>query len=276
MFDHCKFNVRSRYTLLIDEEPEQISRRDMQHIIMRHHLHGNFNAPLEEELEEGIKVLELGCGSGRWIRDMAEDYPRSSFTGVDVTEVYPTSDIPVNCTFVNADVRKSLPFEDGEFDYVFQRFMVLSYTPEDWHAVTRELVRVTKPGGWLELFEQAATVERPPVSMTVWNAALAETKSRGIDVSYAWQIGNLLKTHGMSDVIEDYVSFPIGWGESIAEFHAYKIFLLYLAMEPTLAPALGVKHDEYVRLTEMFIDGLTENRSWFKAPYAYGRKPLNY
>lgn len=41
---------------------------------------------LHEKLEEGISVLDIGCGSGRAMNLLAEAYPQSSFTGLDLCE----------------------------------------------------------------------------------------------------------------------------------------------------------------------------------------------
>jgi 2-polyprenyl-3-methyl-5-hydroxy-6-metoxy-1,4-benzoquinol methylase len=40
---------------------------------------------LEEKLEQGIKVLDVGCGRGRAITLLAELYPHSTFVGVDLS-----------------------------------------------------------------------------------------------------------------------------------------------------------------------------------------------
>lgn len=85
-------------------------------------MHGNFSAPVEELLEKGIKVLDVGCGSGRWILEMARDFPNSTFIGVDVSNVFPSPDkIPSNASFVEGNVLHGLPFADDTFDYVYQR-----------------------------------------------------------------------------------------------------------------------------------------------------------
>lgn len=148
----------------------EMKRLDIQHYIMRHHLHGNFSAPVEEALEQGIKVLDVGCGTGAWVLEMAADYPRSTFVGIDVADTFPTSNVPANCKFFKANVLKTLPFDEGEFDYVFQRFLFPAFTPEDWAIAVKEIVRVTKPGGWIELFEQSVKLERPPRCRDVWHA----------------------------------------------------------------------------------------------------------
>jgi len=41
---------------------------------------------LTDRLEAGIDVLDLGCGSGRALTLMARTYPKSRFTGYDISE----------------------------------------------------------------------------------------------------------------------------------------------------------------------------------------------
>jgi len=41
---------------------------------------------LMEKLEGGIKVLDVGCGAGRALNLMAEAFPKSNFTGYDISE----------------------------------------------------------------------------------------------------------------------------------------------------------------------------------------------
>lgn len=50
-------------------------------------------------------------------------------------------------------VNTKLPFEDNHFDFVKQRLVTASFTVSDWKHVISELVRVTKPGGYIELLE---------------------------------------------------------------------------------------------------------------------------
>ncbi|RUP47263.1 S-adenosyl-L-methionine-dependent methyltransferase [Jimgerdemannia flammicorona] len=141
---------------------------DTIHYVLRHIMHGNFSAPMEEDLVEGIKVLDVGCGTGIWTLEMAREFPNSIFVGTDKFKVEPMSDnIPPNATFLTADTLQGLPFEDGSFDYVFQRGMSISFRPKDWDIAMKELTRLTKPGGFLELFEiDLKNIERPPEDMT--------------------------------------------------------------------------------------------------------------
>ncbi|CAO3626258.1 unnamed protein product [Mucor fragilis] len=59
-----------------------------------------------------------------------------------------------NLDFYQANVVDAkLPFADNHFDFVKQRLVTASFTLADWKRVMAELVRVTKPGGYIELLE---------------------------------------------------------------------------------------------------------------------------
>ncbi|RUS30288.1 S-adenosyl-L-methionine-dependent methyltransferase, partial [Jimgerdemannia flammicorona] len=149
---------------LLPNDDEEIGRLDYQHYVMRALIHGNFQSPIEERLEAGIRVLDLGTGTGIWSIEMAVEYPTSTFVGTDVATVFPTHDqIPKNCSFVQANTLQ-LPFEDASFDFVYQRFMGLAFSPSEWKIAMKEIVRVLKPGGWIEIAEGNFKMERPPAA----------------------------------------------------------------------------------------------------------------
>ncbi|RUS15570.1 hypothetical protein BC937DRAFT_92282 [Endogone sp. FLAS-F59071] len=103
---------------------------------------------MEEALEKGI---DTGCGPRIWTLDMAKDYPLSQFVGIDATKVFPMSCSLPNCSFIQANTLKGLPFPDNTFDYVFQRLFILAFAKKDLAVAIAELIRVTKPGGWIEM-----------------------------------------------------------------------------------------------------------------------------
>lgn len=46
-----------------------------------------------------------------------------------------------------------LIYLDNSFDFVYMRFLITAFTEEEWNKAIQELIRVLKPGGWLELME---------------------------------------------------------------------------------------------------------------------------
>lgn len=51
-------------------------------------------------------------------------------------------------------------FADNYFDFIFQRMLGSAFTKKQWvEIIIPELVRVTKPGGWMEFHEAAIGLE---------------------------------------------------------------------------------------------------------------------
>ncbi|RUP44698.1 hypothetical protein BC936DRAFT_149118 [Jimgerdemannia flammicorona] len=155
-----RFHNGNKYMLPNDER--EVSRLDLQHYVMRHLVHGNFNAPVEEDLERGINVLDITT--------------LSTAKGIDHTEI--------------------------------------------------------------------------------------------------WRLKPLLMAHNFHNVESDYISCPLGWGGRVGETHVNNIHLAYLAMGPVVAPVLGVDQDEYSAIVQRMVDGFKGRKTWHKAPYVYGMKPV--
>jgi ubiquinone/menaquinone biosynthesis C-methylase UbiE len=100
----------------------------------------------------GKRVLDLGCGKGRFARVLAERYPRASLVGFDVAEAM--------LRHVPGDVRAcagsmtALPFPAGTFDCVYATES-LEHAVEIERAVA-EMCRVAKPGGRIVIIDKNA------------------------------------------------------------------------------------------------------------------------
>ncbi|RHZ67062.1 hypothetical protein Glove_303g141 [Diversispora epigaea] len=144
----------ARYLLPFDDDEH--ARLQLQHFLYRHMWNGNFSSPVHELLQNSnATVLDIGCSTGAWTLDMATDYPFSKFIGVDIFPIYPLEIRPKNVEFEMANILNGLPFDDGTFDFIFMRSMNLSFTSQEWeNVVMKELMRVVKPGGWIEIMER--------------------------------------------------------------------------------------------------------------------------
>jgi SAM-dependent methyltransferase len=112
----------------------------------------NYDAPVAKLLEEGIIVLDTGCGPGTWAFEMAETYPRSEFHGIDVSCVFPEAIRPANVQLVVGNIAKSIPYPDNTFDYIHQRLLMAGLTSEDWGNVrTRNLFL---PDAFIDILNQ--------------------------------------------------------------------------------------------------------------------------
>src|SRR3954465_9692267 len=100
---------------------------------------------LERHFPPGCRLLEAGCGAGRWLRFLSDrgrpivglEYSRET---VDmVKRHWPDLDI------VQGDCERS-PFPDGSFDGALS-FGVVEHWMEGPERPLRDLLRVLKPGG---------------------------------------------------------------------------------------------------------------------------------
>ncbi|PKY60770.1 hypothetical protein RhiirA4_285857, partial [Rhizophagus irregularis] len=85
---------------------------------------------------------------------LSNKYENSYFFGVENIPLYPQEIKPNNLEFIDADVTKGLSFHDNEFDFTHLENMGLVLTPDQWDFVLSELIRVTKPGGYIEVSDR--------------------------------------------------------------------------------------------------------------------------
>lgn len=97
-------------------------------------------ARLIDGLATGAHVLDLGCGQGTVLTQLARYRPDLHLTGLDIE---PAGEA-VGYRQVSGDAC-NLPFQDGDFDLVFSR-QVIEHIPNAMQMV-KEMVRVLKPGG---------------------------------------------------------------------------------------------------------------------------------
>jgi SAM-dependent methyltransferase len=136
----------------------EMARLIDQHQLFTKHMGGLF--PLDVDLSTIHDVLDLACGPGSWVQDVAFEHMDIDVTGVDISKAmvdYARTMARVqgldNAHFEIMDIRQRLDFFDDTFDFVNIRFLSLSLSPAEWPGLLAECKRVLKPGGILRLTE---------------------------------------------------------------------------------------------------------------------------
>lgn len=112
------------------------------------------------DLPEGAKVLDLACGPGGWVLDVAFACPDIEVAGVDISQTMidyawarARTQRLSNASFGVMNITQPLDFSDQTFDLVNARFLVAVLRREGWEPLLDECTRVLKPGGLLRLTE---------------------------------------------------------------------------------------------------------------------------
>ncbi|CAG8523923.1 12871_t:CDS:2 [Funneliformis mosseae] len=228
----------------------------------------NFSSPMHEKLMNGnAKVLDLGCGTGRWLLDMAEDYPDSTFVGVDISPFFPDSnETPPNVGFLQCNVNDGLPFPDSTFDFVCQRNMITSVTINEWESFVKEMIRVVKPGGYIEMFEMELINENSsPEFKCIEDLIELGLESTGIVPHLQRSIPPILESiPNLKDIRNETISIPVGnWGGKIGE-----MVIINLPTFPW-----GITDEEYNKIGERCSKELKLNHGRYAMSCRwYGRK----
>ena len=113
---------------------------------------GRYSRPLAPEfaqasrVEHGLRVLDVGCGTGALTSVLADIVGADRVAGVD-----PSGPFVEQCreNVPGADIRvgpaEALPFADAEFDRALAQLVF--HFVDDPIASVREMARVTRPGG---------------------------------------------------------------------------------------------------------------------------------
>lgn len=167
----------------------------------------NANRNLLKYLKPGIRVLDMGCGSGAITRSIAEKVgPAGYVLGVDPNENL------IEQARQNSDNRPGLAFEQGDV-YTFtiaERFDVVSCARTlQWLAQPKEALlnmkRLVKPGGYVSILdfnhEKLAWTPEPPTAMRLfYDAFLKWRQDAGFDNAIADHLKELMQEIGFQNV----------------------------------------------------------------------------
>ena len=98
------------------------------------------------------EILDIGCGTGSWCVEVADDLPMAKVYGIDLSPVQPVY-VAENCTFILENVLRGSSFHDDQFDLIQSRCLGAGISDQRWPSYVREIMRMTKPGGWIQLIE---------------------------------------------------------------------------------------------------------------------------
>ncbi|KAK7417580.1 hypothetical protein QQZ08_011585 [Neonectria magnoliae] len=109
-----------------------------------------FLAPIDPN---GLRILDIGTGTGIWPIELGDEYPGATVIGNDLSPIQPCW-LPPNVRFLIDDVEEDWN-EPEPYDYIHCRYMAGSI--KDWPRLFQQIFDNLKPGGWVEFRETANT-----------------------------------------------------------------------------------------------------------------------
>ncbi len=215
---------------VLPSDDQEINRLDFQHYMLRYALRGNYAAPIGRPRS----ILDVGCGTGRWAMEMATIFPEANVIGTDLVPPRADSQVslgngidrrPANYTFVEGNILEGLPFADGSFDFVHMRLLLFAVSKDRWPAVIRELMRVTRPGGWIESVETGPQQNGGPAMELLVQWITEASVRRGVDPLLGPQIGTYMREAGLANMTTSSVQLPVGrYGGRLGNMASVDVF----------------------------------------------------
>jgi len=249
----------------------EVDRLDLQHYALQEVLDANYLAPVAA----AAAILDVGCGTGLWAAELCAEFPEAVVVGFDLVPSRPQP--PSNYRFVRGNLLQGLPFAGDRFDFVHQRLLGTGVPLRSWSGAMAELVRVTRPGGWVEVVEGTFSVE-PAGQATgrLFELAWRLGSSLGLDTTgiIFRSLPDYLRTAGLADVQSRVEAVPVGeWGGRIGSFLASDLRAAFSRLGDTFQARFGLSAEDWLDLLTRMQREWGEHRSTWGLTVAYGRKP---
>jgi SAM-dependent methyltransferase len=142
------------------ESPEEMARLMNLDRMSTHGMGGVFAGLAEADIAGLHSVLDLACGPGGWVLDVAFKHPRIEVTGVDISQIMmdyararARTQILSNTSFRVMNINGPLDFADNTFDLINARSLAAAIPGKRWEPLIIECARLLRPGGILRLTE---------------------------------------------------------------------------------------------------------------------------
>ncbi|KAI9025273.1 S-adenosyl-L-methionine-dependent methyltransferase [Phycomyces nitens] len=267
----------SDYWYPIDDE--ELNRLVGLHFAVKALFGGNI--PYHESLfsqynsGKGARVLDLGCGPGTWVMELATEHPSSEFVGIDVCDVFPTNIRPPNATFQLGNVTHRLPFEDESFDFIQLRLFIISIQRDQWTKVMSEVRRVLKPGGFIQCIEPTIMSQGTPLVCQVADIFKEMITSQGQEPFIADKLDEYLAQSGFRVLHDETKSVFLGRPGAVNNEFVWVLRSMLNSGMSFFLERMKMSPEDYPAFVDSFCEqlGYPHEETEWSFVYVLGQKP---
>ncbi|KAI8993612.1 S-adenosyl-L-methionine-dependent methyltransferase [Pilobolus umbonatus] len=243
-----KFHHVQNSAYWLPNDDEEMDRLIGQHFAIKTLFNGNIYHSIINTLDmenQPANILDIGCGPGTWIMDVATEYPLSQFTGVDMCDIFPTNVRPSNVNFEVGNLLDGLDYPDNTFDFINARLFIIALKKEEWVVVMKEAYRLLKPGGFLQCVECGMLEKGNGFVRNAGKTFKEVIEKRGQEPYIAYKLPSLLEN------LDFYVSHVenndiyLGKPNAVSREFLWDVCNIFKSAEVFLADALGYSSDDY-------------------------------
>lgn len=256
---------------LLPKDAQEQNRLNFQHRCLYSAIGNHYLVPLRPDVST---MLDVGTGTGIWPVEMARLFPQVHIVGVDISAASFEYTSSSAYTFCLADVLKGLPFPDRQFDYVHQRLLVAAIPAANWPEVIHELVRVTRPAGWVELLEVGVTIEHAgPETTRLLNWMAEKSKERGFDMHLLSRLGEMLAKEGLEAIECQDIPVPLGeWAGHVGTMLKVDVLSAFDALKGTYCTQAKVPLEHFDALVKRVAQEWEQNQAKYIFHAVYGKR----
>ncbi len=251
-----KHHPTSDHSALLDSEnATEMARLLLQDRFLTQAMGG----PLAEQQDVTTmqRVLDVGCGPGGWVLDVAFASPKVDVVGIDVSHIMVTygraqawAQGLENAHFQVMDVREPLAFPEQHFDLINIRLLASVLPTHAWSPLIQACRRLLRPGGILRLteaengFTTSAAWERiGSLCMQAMHQSGHSFAPGGTQVAITPMLRPFLVDAGFQDIEERAHVLPFSAGTPAHEA-VCRNFLILLDLLRSAVIELGLTSDE--------------------------------
>ncbi len=235
--------LQSDYVVNVQDGTE-IARLINQDFLLTRNMKGAFAE--RTDFSAFHSILDLACGPGGWVLEMAYQHADMEVIGVDIDKglveyarAFARTQRLENASFAVMNIQQPLDFPDNTFDVVNARYLYGFMAPNDWPRLIQECQRILRPGGILRLTEPEW-----PISTSLACDILTElfTKSlfragksfspSGRHVCITPKLGYFLRQAGFQHI--DSLAHILDYSIGTPEYNSYSenLLLAFQLLEP--------------------------------------------